>query len=148
MPQDVLTDPPFSRASDLISCLNLRIYLQPETLRRRVTSRFDFALCEGGFLLLGSSEAVGDLDRHFAVVSKPERLYRHTPAVGGQGSLSMRRAPMTARASRCALGTARQPRARSVLADLCWWLAREMNAPAAVLIQSLKNERLDLGGTD
>ena len=72
--QDVLADPPFSRL-DLVSCRNLLIYLRPEA-QAKVLSLFHFALREGGLLLLGSSETVGDLDGRFAAISKPERVYR------------------------------------------------------------------------
>ena len=73
--QDVLADPPFSRL-DLVSCRNLLIYLRPEA-QAKVVSLFHFALREGGILLLGSSETVGNVDGRFEVISKPERLYRH-----------------------------------------------------------------------
>ena len=63
--QDVLADPPFSRL-DLVSCRNLLIYLRPEA-QAKVISLFHFALREGGILLLGSSETVGDVDGRFEV---------------------------------------------------------------------------------
>ena len=73
--QDVLADPPFSRL-DLISCRNLLIYLRLEA-QAKVLSLFHFALREGGVLLLGNSETVGDAEARFEVISKPERIYRH-----------------------------------------------------------------------
>ena len=73
--QDVLADPPFSRL-DFISCRNLLIYLRPEA-QAKVISLFHFALREGGILLLGNSETVGNADGRFEVISKSERLYRH-----------------------------------------------------------------------
>ena len=57
--QDVLADPPFSRL-DLVSCRNLLIYLRPEA-QAKVVSAFHFALREGGILLLGSSETIGNV---------------------------------------------------------------------------------------
>ena len=143
--QDVLTDPPFSRL-DLISCRNLLIYLQPEA-QAKVTSRFHFALREGGFLLLGSSEAVGDLDGHFAVVSKPERLYRHIgrgrpgELVYATGADDGPRVPVrpghSAAASR-----------QVALADLCRRLVLETYAPAAVLINRKHECLYSVGPTD
>ena len=56
--QDVLADPPFSRL-DLVSCRNLLIYLRPEA-QSKIISLFHFALREGGILLLGNSETIGD----------------------------------------------------------------------------------------
>ena len=73
--QDVLADPPFSRI-DFVSCRNLLIYLQTEAQAKAV-SAFHFALREGGLLLLGSSETVGNAEGRFAVISKAARLYRH-----------------------------------------------------------------------
>ena len=73
--QDVLADPPFSRL-DLISCRNLLIYLRPEA-QEKVLLLFHFALREGGILLLGGSETVGNLDDRFEPISKTQRIYRH-----------------------------------------------------------------------
>ena len=89
--QDVLTDPPFARL-DLVSCRNLLIYLGVEA-QAKVVSLFHFALNEGGILLLGTAETVGNPDDHFEVISKPERHlspYRSQPA-GGSWLLAQRR---------------------------------------------------------
>lgn len=129
--QDVLADPPFSRI-DLVSCRNLLIYLRPEA-QAKVVELFDFALREGGILLLGSTETVGNLGWRFEIISKPERVYRHIGR-GRPGDLRF-----VASASE---GTW-VPRSRGpeltgprpvVLADLCRRLVMESYAPAAVLI--------------
>lgn len=75
--QDVLVDPPF-QPMDLVSCRNLLVYLQPEAQRRALWS-FRTALREGGLLLLGGSETVGE-EHGFAAISGPHRLYRHVAA--------------------------------------------------------------------
>ena len=72
--QDVLADPPFSRL-DLISCRNLLIYLRPEA-QQKVLLLFHFALSDGGILMLGGSETVGNLDDWFEPISKAQRIYR------------------------------------------------------------------------
>src|SRR5580658_7556598 len=72
--QDVLADPPFSRL-DLISCRNLLIYLRPEA-QQKVLLLFHFALSDGGILMLGGSETVGNLDDRFEPISKAQRIYR------------------------------------------------------------------------
>ena len=77
--QDLLADPPFSRL-DFISCRNLLIYLRRDA-QARVLSLFDFALREGGILLLGAAETPGSTEGRFEVIGKPERLYRRI----GQG---------------------------------------------------------------
>ena len=143
--QDVLTDPPFSRL-DLISCRNLFIYLQPES-QAKVASRFHFALREGGFLLLGSSETVGNLDGHFEVVSKPERLYRH---IGrgrlGEFGLSTSFGDGPRAPARPEQGQA--PSRQAALADLCRRLVMETYAPAAVLINRKHECLYSMGPTD
>ena len=73
-PQNVLTDPPFSRL-DIVTCRNLLIYLEPET-QRRVISLLHFSLCEGGVLFLGNSETVGAAEALFSAVDKKWRIYR------------------------------------------------------------------------
>ena len=73
--QNIITDPPFSRI-DLVTCRNLLIYLQPE-LQRHILSIFQFALKTGGFLLLGSSESLGEKAPEFAVENSKCKVYRY-----------------------------------------------------------------------
>src|SRR4029077_18537232 len=61
------------------SCRNLLIYLLPEA-QAKVISIIHFALREGGLLLVGEAETVAVADGRFAVISKPQRIYRR---VGG-----------------------------------------------------------------
>ena len=56
--QNVLKDAPFSRI-DLVSCRNLLIYLQPAA-QKKVLRILHYALNPTGYLLLGTSETVGD----------------------------------------------------------------------------------------
>jgi two-component system CheB/CheR fusion protein len=72
--QDLTRDPPFSRI-DLLSCRNLLIYLQSR-LQQKVLQLFHYALQPEGFLLLGSSETVGDQVALFAMQDKTAKLYR------------------------------------------------------------------------
>ncbi|MBI1206032.1 MAG: response regulator [Azospirillum sp.] len=71
---DLLTDPPFSRM-DLVSCRNVLIYLGAEA-QKKILLLFHFALRESGFLLLGSSETVGNLEDRFQAIDKKQRIYR------------------------------------------------------------------------
>ena len=77
--QNLISDPPFSKL-DLISCRNLLIYLQPQ-LQEWLIRVFHFALKPGGFLLLGSSENVGNHSDLFEPLSKHWRLYRRQGVV-------------------------------------------------------------------
>ena len=71
--QDVTSDAPFSRL-DLLSCRNLLIYLKP-AMQQRVLRVFHYALQPQGFLLLGSSETVGDSAELFSVVDAKNKVY-------------------------------------------------------------------------
>ena len=143
--QDVLADPPFSRL-DLVSCRNLLIYLRPEA-QAKVLSLFHFALCDGGILLLGSSETVGEMQDRFAVISKPARLYRHIgrarPGEVGFPVAGADRLKFSART-----GQGRPPSREAALADLCQRLVIEAYAPAAVLINRQHELLYALGPID
>jgi two-component system CheB/CheR fusion protein len=128
--QDVLADPPFSKL-DMVSCRNLLIYLRPEA-QARIVSVFNFALRQGGVLLLGSAETVGPADGRFAIISKPGRIYRkiahNAPADFRFQTPDMDRARVLARL------TAGRPQSRHLaLAELCKRLMLERFAPACVL---------------
>ncbi|MGA8399329.1 MAG: chemotaxis protein CheB [Stellaceae bacterium] len=143
--QDVLTDPPFSRL-DLVSCRNLLIYLRPEA-QEKVVSLFDFALRQGGVLLLGSAETVGIDDGPFEAISKPEGLYRHI----GRGRSGLRGYPVsTDHGVRAPVRPAHRPvpSRETGLADLCRRLVIETYAPAAVLINRQRECLYFLGLTD
>ncbi|KHK90789.1 histidine kinase [Novosphingobium malaysiense] len=75
--QNVLTDPPFSRL-DLISCRNLLIYLASQH-QGRLLETFHFALREGGYLLLGTSETTSPRQREFRTIDAKSHLYARRP---------------------------------------------------------------------
>jgi len=72
--QNVANDPPFSKL-DLISCRNVMIYFG-SALQRKVVSIFHYALRTNGYLLLGSSETIGNFADLFAVVDRKNKIYR------------------------------------------------------------------------
>jgi two-component system CheB/CheR fusion protein len=74
--QNLLQDSPFTRL-DMAVCRNLLIYLQP-SVQQEVLALFHFAVREGGFLFLGSSETVTeDMADSFIAVDRHIRIYRH-----------------------------------------------------------------------
>lgn len=81
--QDVIKDPPFSKI-DLISCRNLLIYMQAD-LQRKVIPIFHYALNSGGFLLLGSSESVGEFTNLFEAIDRKWKLYLRKEVVFPHG---------------------------------------------------------------
>ena len=142
---DVLVDPPFSRL-DMVSCRNLLIYLNPEA-QTKVISLFHFALRDGGILLLGSAETVGKTDGRFEIISKSERIYRHT----GHGrshdvGFSMNSTNGVRIASRQEQG--HEVSRQSVMAELCRRLVIQSHAPAAVLINRDYECLYSVGPTD
>jgi two-component system, chemotaxis family, CheB/CheR fusion protein len=72
--QDVTRDPPFSKI-DLLSCRNMLIYFETD-LQRKVLPLFHYALRQGGFLFLGTSESTGDFPGLFEAVDRKWKLYR------------------------------------------------------------------------
>jgi two-component system, chemotaxis family, CheB/CheR fusion protein len=71
---DVTSDTPFSRI-DLISCRNVLIYLG-SALQKYVLPTFHSSLRPEGFLLLGTSETLGQASNLFATIDEANRLYR------------------------------------------------------------------------
>ena len=143
--QDVLADPPFSRL-DLVSCRNLLIYLRPEA-QEKVISFFHFALREGGILLLGSAETIGNSNGRFEVISKAARLYRHIGRTrpGEPGFLfgAAEGARLPARVPQ-----GQTPSRQVALAEGCRRLIIETYAPAAVLINRKLEWLYSLGPTE
>ena len=75
--QDLSSDPPFSEL-DLLSCRNVLIYFKP-ALQKRVLSFFHYSLKPTGFLILGSSESLGDSMDLFEVFDGQTKIYtRHS----------------------------------------------------------------------
>jgi two-component system CheB/CheR fusion protein len=71
---DVIKDPPFSRL-DLISCRNLMIYLGA-ALQKKLVPLMHYALNPRGFLLLGSSEGVGDFLDLFDAPDRKAKIFQ------------------------------------------------------------------------
>lgn len=73
-PQNIITDPPFTRL-DILSCRNLLIYLGPE-VQKKILPLFHYALSPHGILLLGTSETIASFSHLFKVLDNKLRLYR------------------------------------------------------------------------
>ena len=78
-PQNILTDPPFTKL-DMLSCRNLLIYLNAET-QKKLLPLFHYSLSPGGFLFLGSSESIGGFTDLFSPRDNKWKIFkrRETP---------------------------------------------------------------------
>ena len=128
---DVLADPPFGRL-DFVSCRNLLIYLLPEA-QAKVISIIHFALRDGGLLLVGDAETVGVADGRFAVISKPQRIYRRVRGAR-PGDFGLSSSAGDGSRLRARPGPASIPSRQIELAELCRRMVLEAYGPAAVLI--------------
>lgn len=143
--QDLLNDPPFMRL-DFVSCRNLLIYLQPEE-QERALLLFHYALVQGGYLFLGTSETTGNLTERFEPVPDTLRTFRRI----GQGrprdgaivpNVVTRGRPLWPRVSR-------QPELkRPGFGDLVQHALLEAYAPAAVLVNRKHQGLYFWGSTD
>ncbi len=97
--QNILRDPPFTHV-DLISCRNLLIYLRADS-QRKVMALLHFALQPGGYLLLGTSETIGEREHAFDTANAKMRIFKKridsTPtiaeALGGVSTSGTRQPP-------------------------------------------------------
>jgi two-component system CheB/CheR fusion protein len=84
-PQNVLSDPPFTKL-DLLTCRNLLIYLGGE-LQKRLLPLFHYSLNPGGILFLGSAETIGSFTDLFSPIDAKSRLYRRVGGNHGMAAL-------------------------------------------------------------
>ena len=132
--QNLLRDAPFSRM-DLVSCRNLLIYLQPSS-QKKVLNILHYALNPLGYLLLGSSETVGDAPELFSLLDRKTKIYtkRHSASAATLDEIMA----VPGGSERIRPGAAARPGASlQVLADK---KIIEVYGPPGVLI----NENLDI----
>lgn len=79
---NIFKDAPFSKL-DLIICRNMFIYVKPD-MQKRVLENFYHLLNEDGFLFLGSSESVGEIDAAFSLLDKKWKIYRKNRNYAGE----------------------------------------------------------------
>ncbi|WP_084386946.1 chemotaxis protein CheB [Anabaena sp. CA = ATCC 33047] len=81
--QNLISDPPFSRL-DLITCRNVLIYLS-SAVQKKVMPIFHYGLKPSGFLMLGTSETVGEFSNLFTLLDKKYKIYSRKMAPGRLG---------------------------------------------------------------
>jgi two-component system, chemotaxis family, CheB/CheR fusion protein len=75
---NILMHPPFTKI-DILSCRNLLIYLDAE-LQRKVLGLFFYSLKSDGYMVLGSSETLGNQSSIFTVVDPKLKIFRREAA--------------------------------------------------------------------
>ena len=129
-PQNLISDAPFSKL-DLIACRNVLIYLEPD-VQAKIVALFHFAMNEGGYLILGPAESIGQATDGFEPVSKKWRVFRRTGAAR-RDSVEIPILPTTAQRTRSRRHDER-PRPPAAVAELLHRTLLAEFAPAAVLI--------------
>lgn len=74
-PHNVIKDPPFSKI-DLVTCRNTLIYFKPAA-QQKVLSMFHYSLQSEGFMFLGSSESLGELEDGFVTLNNRWKIYQY-----------------------------------------------------------------------
>lgn len=92
---NLLADPPFTKM-DLVACRNTLIYFK-STAQDRALGALRYALTDGGYLLLGSSESIASETDGLQVISAKHKLFRRKGPVhpyldGKPGSMALRAA--------------------------------------------------------
>jgi two-component system, chemotaxis family, CheB/CheR fusion protein len=71
--QNLIADPPFSHL-DLITCRNVLIYLG-SPMQKKLLPIFHYGLQPTGFLMLGTSETVGEFSDLFTLADRKSKIY-------------------------------------------------------------------------
>jgi len=75
---NIISDPPFIRI-DLLSCRNLLIYIEQE-VQQKILSNLYISLNEkNGYLFLGNSETLGEMETFFETIDKKWKIYQSLP---------------------------------------------------------------------
>jgi two-component system CheB/CheR fusion protein len=138
---NLLRDPPFSKL-DLITCRNLLIYMGSE-LQEKIIPIFHYALRNGGYLFLGSSENVTRHARLFSTIDKPSRVFQKR---AGDAAQRLPEFPLAA-ASRHRTQHVRPRTTAGSLHDVAERLLLDRYSPAYVIINASGELVHSSGGT-
>ncbi|MBN2795113.1 MAG: PAS domain-containing protein [Clostridia bacterium] len=79
---NILKDPPFSKL-DLLVCRNLFIYLKNYE-QQNILNSFYYSLFPNGYLWLGSSESIGEMQKGFDVVDTKWKFFKYNAGFNPQ----------------------------------------------------------------
>ncbi|MFV5695220.1 chemotaxis protein CheB [Flavobacterium sp. LB3P122] len=75
-PHNVIKDPPFTKL-DLLTCRNMLIYMEPQ-LQNKLIRLFNYSLNQGGIMVLGTAETVGNSIKGFEVIDSKLKIFKRT----------------------------------------------------------------------
>jgi chemotaxis methyl-accepting protein methylase/PAS domain-containing protein len=127
-PQNVLSDPPFTKL-DILTCRNLLIYLGV-MLQQKLLPLFHYSLNQNGILFLGSAETIGGFTELFTAIDVKCRLYRR---IGGSLGMAAMEFPTRGLPAQAASDET-SPRSMVNLQSLVEQRILQQFAPAAVLV--------------
>ncbi|HQX08231.1 MAG TPA: PAS domain-containing protein, partial [Zoogloea sp.] len=127
-PQNVISDPPFTRL-DILCCRNLLIYFGP-ALQKKVLPLFHYALNPDGILVLGSAETTGGFTDLFAPMDKKTHIFKRIDQGARSPWLHFPTRPLIS-VPEAAGG---RPEQRESVEHLTDQLIQQNFAPAAVLV--------------
>jgi two-component system CheB/CheR fusion protein len=74
-PHNIIKDPPFTKLN-IVSCRNIMIYLE-NVLQKKMLTLFHYCLIQGGYLLLGSAETIGEQNAsNYSTIDTKLHIYR------------------------------------------------------------------------
>ena len=135
--QSLIKDPPFSRL-DLLSCRNVLIYMDSQ-LQRSLLPMFHYTLRDGGVLLLGTSETVGEHGALFEPVDAKWRLFRRASAAP-EHTTSYPRTPFFYAVEPAVSAELQKPPTEADIRQLGERLILDSFSPPSVLV----NDRLEI----
>jgi two-component system CheB/CheR fusion protein len=75
-PQNVIKDPPFTKI-DILTCRNMLIYMESD-LQKKILDLFNYSLNNGGIMVLGTAESLGQLHDSFEEINPKLKIFRCT----------------------------------------------------------------------
>ncbi|MBP7627447.1 MAG: PAS domain-containing protein [Zoogloea sp.] len=128
-PQNIISDPPFTRLN-ILCCRNLLIYFG-QALQKKVLPLFHYALNRDGILVLGSAETTGGFSDLFAPMDKKTHIFKRINHDTRSPWLSFPTRPVVSAPASASGGRADH---RDSLEHLTDQLIQQRFSPAAVLV--------------
>jgi two-component system, chemotaxis family, CheB/CheR fusion protein len=135
--QDLTRDPPFSNL-DLISCRNMLIYLG-RPIQQKVFPVFHYALKPGGYLVLGTSESIGNFSNLFSVADKKYQIFIRKASLSPPGLYFTTGHPTDTTEARRSVAVSEEANGREVQKEADRIVLSKYTPPGVII-----NEQMDI----